>query len=114
MPSEARQQLEQVELTIEQAEKQIEAMKALDRLKENKDFKTLILDGYLKDEASRVVLAKAEPGLQEEGTQAQLLRMIDGIGYFRQYLNKIFQFGAMAERTLESHRETRNELMQEI
>lgn len=113
MISEKQQQLEQVELTIEQAHDSIALKQALTRLYENADFKKIILEGYLQKEAARMVHAKAEPSLQSENDQLQLTRMIDGVGYFRQYLNKVYQFGAIAERTLESHQQTRTDLMAE-
>jgi len=106
--------LQSVEITIEQAKAQIENMQALDRLRKNKDFIALIETGFLKDEASRVVLALAEPALQADDQQKQLYKMIDACGYLRQYLNRIYQFGHHAEGALASHEDTRNELMSEI
>lgn len=113
MTTEKQQQLEQVELTIEQAQDNIAHKQALTRLYENADFRKIILEGYLQKEAARMVHAKAEPSLQSESDQLQLTRMIDGLGYFRQYLNKVYQFGAIAEKTIESHRQTRTDLMGE-
>lgn len=105
--------LESVEITIEQAKQQIDNMQALDRLRKNKDFMELVEDGFMKDEAARLVLALAEPALQTEEHQKQLYKMVDAVGYFRQYLNKIYQFGHIAEGALKSHEDTRNELMSE-
>jgi hypothetical protein len=107
-------ELEQIELTIEEAQKSIDKMEALERLRKNADFKVLIEGGFLKEEAARLVLMKAEPNLQDEFQQKMLDNMIIAVGYFRQYLNKIYQFGRHAEQAIESHRETRNEIMAEI
>ena len=103
-----------IEVTIEQAKGQIDNMQALDRLRKNKDFIKLLEDGYLKEEASRLVLALAEPALQSDENQRQLKKMIDGVGYFRQYLNKIYQFGHQSENAMASHEATRTELMSEM
>ena len=106
-------QLEEIELSIEEAKKSIERMDALNRLRTNRDFKMLIEDGYLQEEASRVVLAKAEPGLQGAEQQLMLDNMIIAIGYYRQYLNKVYQFGNTAQRAMSEHENTRDEIMAE-
>lgn len=107
-------ELHQIEVTIEQAKDTLEAMRALERLRKNKDFIKLIEEGYLKDEACRLVLARAEPALQTTENQSQLNKMIDGVGYFRQYLNKIYQMGHHAEASIEDHENTRAELLREV
>jgi hypothetical protein len=104
-------ELSQVELSIEEAQKNIDRMEALTRLRKNKDFILLVEEGYLQDEAARVVLAKAEPGLQGNDQQIMLDNMITAIGYFRQYLNKIYQFGNHSKQAISEHRTTREELM---
>jgi hypothetical protein len=111
--SQMDQELAQVEVSIEQAKTNIERSAALDRLKENKDFKEIILEGYFEREASRLVLLKADPNVQEEKEQAQIQKMIDSIGYLRQYLNMIYQFGSMAENALEQHEKTREDILAE-
>ena len=107
-------QLHEIELTIEDAKNSIDELKALDRLRNSKDWKDLIETGYLEKEAARLVLAKADPGLQDENNQQQLDKMINAVGYFRQYLNKIYQFGHHAERAIDEHRKTREEIQQEM
>lgn len=106
-------ELEQIEVTIEEAEANINKLEALQRLRKNSDFKLLVEDGYLKDEASRLVLTLADPAVQGEEQQAVLHKMINGVGYFRQYLHRIYQFGYQAQRSIEDHRNTRNEIMDE-
>lgn len=106
-------QLEQVELTIEEAKKSIERMEALKRLRQNRDFVSLLEEGYLQEEAARLVLAKAEPALQSEEQQKMLDNMITAVGYYRQYLNKIFQFGNHAQHAMSQHEQTRDEIMAE-
>lgn len=102
-----------VEISITEAERNIEKLNALKRLRKNTDFIALIEIGFLRDEASQVVLAKAEPGLQAPEQQNTLDNMIHAIGYFRQYLNKILQFGQDSERAIKEHRKTREEIMAE-
>jgi hypothetical protein len=107
-------QLHEIEMTIEDAQRSIDELKSLDRLRNHNDWKSVIETGYLEKEAARLVLAKADPQLQDDFNQRQLNKMIDAVGYFRQYLNKIYQFGHHAERAIDEHRQTRNEIQQEM
>lgn len=90
--------LETLELSIEQAKKHIDLMKALGRLRENKDFQQIIEEGYFEKEASRLVLLRASP--QAEGMREGIDEAIVGVGQLRQYLSRIFQFGRHAEKAL--------------
>ena len=111
--NQADQELAQVELSIEQANANIERLKAFERLQDNKDFKKIITDGYFKEEASRLALLRADSNMQADKDQEQMLKMIDSIGYLRQYFNMIYQFGYMAESALEQHKMTREEILSE-
>lgn len=59
---------------------------ALERLLGNTDFKTVVMDGYLKDEAVRLVHLKCDPALQEAVQQQAIDRGITAVSEFRQYL----------------------------
>jgi hypothetical protein len=106
-------ELQEVEITIQDCKEAIERKAALDRLRMNKDWKEIVEEGFLKDEAQRVVWALAEPALQEEKDQKMLLSIVNSVGYFRQYLNKVYQMSNQAEKDLAAHEETRIELMSE-
>lgn len=107
------QELEQIELSISQAKLSTDNLHALNRLTKNKDFEQLILEGYFKEEASRLVLIKAEPQMESESDQATIAKHIDAIGYFRQYLHTIQQIGRMAERAIADDEKTREEMLAE-
>jgi len=106
-------QIESVELSIKQAELHINGKESLEKLTKNPEFTSIILEGYFKEEASRLVLLKAEPSMQGIEEQTQITKSIDSIGYLRQYFNTMMQFGKMAEKALEDHRETLDELRKE-
>lgn len=106
-------EMEQIELSIAHAEAAIAKRDCVDRLTNNKDFKEVILDGYFKDEASRLVLLKADPSLQGEVEQKSIDNQINAIGYVRQYFNTVLQLGNMASNSIEEDRNTRNELAEE-
>jgi uncharacterized protein with PhoU and TrkA domain len=101
-------ELQHIELTEQEAKATIELSKALDRLSNNRDFKKVVLEGYFKDEAVRLVLTKANPACSDESIQKAIVRDIDAIGSFRQYLGQIQHNAEMAKKALldcEGHRE---------
>ncbi|RLD76245.1 MAG: hypothetical protein DRJ15_15700 [Bacteroidetes bacterium] len=105
------EQIEAVELSIKQAEMHITTMESLEKLTKNEDFTSIILDGYFKEEASRLVLIKAEPSMQGVEDQAQITKSIDSIGYLRQYFSTIMNLGRMADKAVIDHKETHAELL---
>jgi len=104
---------EALEMDIDEAKEIISVMDAFKRLTTNEDFKTVIEEGYLKNEAIRVVHAKAAPGCNDPKIQLGLENEIIGIGQLRQYFFKIMQFGNTAEVSLREARDTQRELEQE-
>lgn len=105
--------IQEVEVSIEDCKRIVEIRNSLNRLIKNKDFRKVIEDGYLRDEAVRLVTAKASPALQSEDMQRKILRDIDAIGSFNQYLSTIMQTGYQAEKALEDAQETLQELLKE-
>jgi hypothetical protein len=61
---------------------------AILRLKNNKDFQKVVMQGYFKDEAVRVVMAKSDPFLQNPEAQRSFDLQISGIGNFHAFLNE--------------------------
>ena len=111
--SQHEEQLEQIEIDIATAQEHADRADALQRLHENKDFRKIVLEGFFKDEASRVVLLKADPNVQGDSEQKHIDRIITSIGGLRQYFGTIYQMGNMAHRALEEHKATREEILQE-
>ena len=109
----SNEQLEQIELSIENAKKLVSRKDAVNALLDNPQFKTIITDGYFKEEASRLVLLKADQNSQDEATQNYINNSITAIGYLRQYLSAIMQLGNMAENSIASDEATREEILSE-
>ncbi len=105
-------QIEQVEISLEHARKAIEKMEALDRLYHSKDFQNVVIDGYFKDEASRLVLLRGDVNINEE-TENHCDKMINGIGCLRAYFQMVNHFGQQAEKAIEDDQQTREELLAE-
>ena len=106
-------QVETINIQIEQAKKHVNKMNCVFNLSKNKDFIDVIEKGYFEEEASRLVLLKADPNLQKPEDQASIIRSIDAIGHFRQYLGSAISIGRMMEKSLEEDTETFQEMLGE-
>jgi hypothetical protein len=105
--------VEAIELSISEAQQYVDRMNSLLALSKNKDFINLIERGYFEREASRLVLLKADNNMQKEEDQAGILRAIDAIGHFRQYLSQTMSVGRMMEKSLIEDQQTRREMLSE-
>lgn len=101
---------EEINLSRELALEKVELGNAFDRLMANKDFDKIVTKGFFEDECVRLVLTKAEPSMATPEHQANILKDIDGIGTFRQYLINLRREAAMAVKALEDYQELENEL----
>ena len=109
----AEAQIHQVEISIEEAKKQINKMNALIRLSRNKDYKEIFLDGFFTQHAIQQVLLKADPGHQSPEQQADILREIDAIGSLRMHLHAVIAQGRQMEGSLPEHEQAKEELLAE-
>lgn len=105
--------IETIELSIEHAKKSANLKKALERLLKNRDFNTVFLTNYFEQEPARLVLLKADPNLQGEVEQKEIMKQIDAIGSVRQFMSNTLQLGRMAEKAIADDERTRDELLAE-
>jgi hypothetical protein len=105
--------VENIDISINHAIKHVNKMNSVLNLSRNKDFIDVIEKGYFEEEASRLVLLKADPNLQKPEDQASIIRSIDAIGHFRQYLGSVIHVGRMMEKSLAEDIETKNDLLAE-
>jgi hypothetical protein len=104
-------QIQQIEQSIKDSSKNVEVADALARLYANRDFKKVILEGYLEKEAIRLVHAKADAALQSAESQKQLMNQIDAIGILKGYFHTIGFLGEQARKTISYAEEARQELI---
>ncbi len=109
--TERNEELESIEISIKESKKYVDRMESLLKLSKNRDFQRLIDKGYFEEEASRLVLLKADPNMQDSKNQDHINKAIDSIGYFRQYLANVVQLGRMMEKSIEESTEAKNELL---
>lgn len=104
-------QIAQLDRSIAESNRLIELSKVLERLESNRDFKKIVQEMYLKDEAVRLVHLKADPNMQYADKQAKIVRDIDAIGSFAMFLSDIHIRARMAHKTVADDEDTRSELM---
>ena len=102
-----------VDQSIQGHRNTIEFGLALDRLKLNREFKQIVLDGYLSKEAVRLVHEKASPTNQTPEIQRLLLAQIDAIGCLYQYFARIDAAAVISRNSLQSDEQTRELLLSE-
>ena len=107
------EQIETIDITIEQAQEVIGGMESMQNLMNNPDFIKIVTEGYFKDEASRLVLVKADMEMQTPTQQEYITKAIDAIGFFKQYTLKMIRVGQMAQKTVTEHELLREQLLAE-
>lgn len=107
-------EIEQIEMSIQQAKEAKDMMEAVMRLSDNKDFKKVIHDDYFEKYAARLVLLKSDPSMQDERQQRDVDNSIIAVGYFRQYLSSLIQLGRQAEREILDAEQAKEEIMAEV
>lgn len=98
-------EVQRIQLTLDQAQAAIGKNEALERLRSNPDFIKVVMEGYGKEEAIRLVHAKASPALQEPEQQEKVVRDIDAIGSFFDFLRVIEHEANMSKKALNDYYE---------
>tara|TARA_B100000749_G_C18288521_1_gene407427 strand:- start:93 stop:425 length:333 start_codon:yes stop_codon:yes gene_type:complete len=103
--------LEQVEIQIEMADKLRKMRDNCVKLTASEPFKDIITEGYFKEEAARLVMAKSS-ALNPE--QMKLIdNMIFGVGALANYIESVMRRGAEMDQAIGEHEETREEILAE-
>lgn len=105
-------QLNKLERDAKALKAQIDLGTALDKLRSNRDFNKVIAEGYLKDEAIRLVHLKGDPAVQSPASQASIIRDIDAIGSLASFFALIQRNTDIAKKQLADLDEERTYLME--
>lgn len=113
MSAEIRQQLDQLEVSMDKAKKMVQKMETFKRLTMNKEFKEIIEKDYFEVEPSRLTMLLADPSLQDEEMQKDIYNQLNAIAYLRRYFVGINQMGRASIAQLEADAQTQEELLAE-
>jgi hypothetical protein len=102
--------IQALESSIKRAKELVDCGSALERLRTNRDFKKIVVDGYFAEEAIRLVHLKADPAMQSEGSQASIIRQMDAIGSLSDYFRTVDMAANQARRSIQGDEETLEEL----
>lgn len=103
--------LEEVDIQIKMAKEMIALRDSYVKLSENKHFKDVIENGYFKEEAARLVMAKS--ATLSDDQQSKIDGMIMGVGALANYFEMVMRRGNEMEQALEDHESTREEILAE-
>ena len=106
-------EIQQLDRSIKQSQKLVDLGDALDRLRNNRDFKKVIVEGYFEQEAVRLVHALSDRNMQSSESQDSIQKQMIGIGVFSDYLHTLSTQANMARRSVEADEATRAELILE-
>ena len=104
-------ELEQVDIQIDMAAKLRKMRDNCVKLTNSKPFKDVITEGYFKEEAARLVMAKSS-NLNPEQMQ-MIEHMIFGIGALANYIESVMRRGAEMDQAIGEHEQTREEILAE-
>ena len=102
-----------IEREIQHSKELFELGKGLERLRSNRDFKKIMVEGYLEQECIRLVLLKADQNMQSVEKQASIVKQMDAIGAVNQYFQTVMVKAAMAEKSLVADEHERELLIAE-
>lgn len=88
---------EQLELEQVEAEYWVDQYNALLRLEKNVDFKTVILDGYLKERALDQVSLLANDQVKRAGHRPEIMELLVAISTLQDHFGVIKNLGSIAQ-----------------
>jgi hypothetical protein len=94
--SQLQHEMHELEAGIDEARKMVERKETLNRLMQNADFKKLIEEDYLREEAIRLSHLMGSPDEQLKRRQEDIENDIRGIASFKRYLSTVIQLGNYA------------------
>jgi len=105
--------IQAIEENIKQARRLVDVGDALERLKNNRDFKKVMIEGYFEQEAVRLVHLKSDQNVQSPDMQKSINAQIDAIGAVSQYFSTILHKASVARKAIASDEEAREEILEE-
>lgn len=93
--------IKQIEISNDAAQKIVAMRDAINRLQKNRDFRAVILDGYLRDEALRLSHLIADSS--QAGNRDEIVRDLHGIGALNLWFRNQIALGNVMENDIASN-----------
>lgn len=103
--SKQEEEIEQIHVSIEELKKSVELSEQLRSLMKNTNFKKVIEDEYLKEEAIRLTTLLGSPDERLDKVQKFIIKDLEGIAAFRRFLSKVLSMGNQAQDQIMSFEE---------
>lgn len=104
-------EIQQIELSIEEAQKMVDRKNQLEKLFGNREFKKVVLDGYFKEEAARLATLTGDSALVAQ--RPEIFLAIQSIAKLQEYFRTVALMGNSAEAELAEAQEVLDELRAE-
>lgn len=98
-------QVQEIQLTLDEAKKKVKLGEALERLERNKDFKLLIDEEFLKQEAIRQVSLLSDPAFQTPHMQASVISDMRGGATLQSFFRLVSRNASMAAQAVHDSEE---------
>ena len=85
-----------LESSIEASKKVLKRGEALKRLTNSSDFRAVIVEGYLRDHAIKLVYDRSNSEKPDDNTS----RQIDAVAHFKAFLDKVLEDMEIAEKEI--------------
>lgn len=105
-------EIEQVELSIEEAQKHVDRRNQLDKLFSNREFKKVVLDGLFDEEVKRLTGLIGDTSMIQH--RDEIVLELQAISKLRAFFQRVKQIGDMAEHSIAEDRETLAEMRAEL
>ena len=90
-------QNENVELETTEIEHYVDMGQALNRLRDNPDFKKVIIEGYFRDKAADSVSLLSMPAIKKRGERGDIMEDLVAISNLQFFFSSKFSFFVVAE-----------------
>lgn len=87
-----------VELETTERQHWIDQYEALKRLRDNEDFKTVILEGYIKNKAVDGVSLLALPAVKKSGERGDIMEELVAVSNLQYHFQMLENLGSIAEQ----------------
>ena len=97
-------EVKKLEAQISKLEEQIELGKAIERLQENRDFKTVIAQAFMKDESLRYLETSADTNISDK-ERAGALAIAQVGSHLKRYIAASLQLAKVAEDGIQEYKD---------